>query len=43
MRPRLPNDLTWAHFRMWQSLGTAVFGGMLGVAGFGLLFTPGVL
>ena len=25
---------------MRQSLGTAVFGGMLGVTGFGLLFTP---
>jgi HAE1 family hydrophobic/amphiphilic exporter-1 len=25
---------------MRQSLGTAVFAGMLGVTGFGLLFTP---
>jgi hypothetical protein len=25
---------------MRQSLGTAVFSGMLGVTGFGLLFTP---
>jgi hypothetical protein len=25
---------------MRQSLGTAVFGGMLGVTGFGLMFTP---
>ena len=25
---------------MRQSLGTAVFGGMLGVTGFGLIFTP---
>jgi HAE1 family hydrophobic/amphiphilic exporter-1 len=25
---------------MRQSLGTTVFGGMLGVTGFGLLFTP---
>ncbi len=26
--------------KMRQSLGTAVFGGMLGVTAFGLLFTP---
>jgi hypothetical protein len=25
---------------MRQSLGTAVFGGMIGVTGFGLIFTP---
>ena len=31
---------TGAGAEMRQSLGTAVFGGMLGVTGFGLLFTP---
>jgi multidrug efflux pump len=32
---------TGAGAEMRQSLGTAVFSGMLGVTGFGLLFTPG--
>jgi HAE1 family hydrophobic/amphiphilic exporter-1 len=31
---------TGAGAEMRQSLGTAVFGGMLGVTGFGLIFTP---
>jgi HAE1 family hydrophobic/amphiphilic exporter-1 len=31
---------TGAGAEMRQSLGTAVFSGMLGVTGFGLLFTP---
>ncbi len=31
---------TGAGAEMRQSLGTAVFAGMLGVTGFGLLFTP---
>ena len=31
---------TGAGSEMRQSLGTAVFSGMLGVTGFGLLFTP---
>ncbi len=31
---------TGAGSEMRQSLGTAVFAGMLGVTGFGLLFTP---
>ncbi len=31
---------TGAGAEMRQSLGTTVFGGMLGVTGFGLLFTP---
>src|SRR5690349_6434473 len=31
---------TGAGAEMRQSLGTAVFGGMLGVTGFGLFFTP---
>ena len=34
---------TGAGSEMRQSLGTAVFAGMLGVTGFGLLFTPGLL
>jgi HAE1 family hydrophobic/amphiphilic exporter-1 len=31
---------TGAGFEMRRALGTAVFWGMLGVTGFGLLFTP---
>ncbi len=31
---------TGAGAEMRQSLGTAVFSGMLGVTGFGLIFTP---
>ena len=31
---------TGAGYEMRQSLGTAVFFGMLGVTGFGLVFTP---
>jgi len=31
---------TGAGAKMWQSLGTAVFSGMLGVTAFGLIFTP---
>ena len=31
---------TGAGAEMRQSLGTAVFAGMLGVTGFGLIFTP---